>query len=302
MTGCLFDANCFAEHNNSGHPENAGRLALVQAAGNVKQIPLRPATDEELQTVHTTDHLRRIHAECEKGGGMLDEDTYCCPQSESVARNAAGGLIDLSMKVLDGSIANGFGITRPPGHHATADQTMGFCLFNSVAVAAAALRLNGVARVAVVDFDVHHGNGTQDIFYEDGTVLYLSSHQYPHFPGTGLAEETGRGNGVGFTLNHPLKAGSGDTEFLAAYENNLIPALTRFAPEFILVSAGYDAHQQDPLAGLNVTTACFGKLSELLVQAAGDLCNGKIVFTLEGGYNPQALVGCIDATMQVLTN
>jgi len=300
MTGFLHDPEFFARHNQPGHAENADRLALVPGAGFAPVVPWRTATDAELLAVHTPGHLQRVTEMCAAGGGMLDPDTYCGKDSDTVARAAAGGLVDLSCAVWDRTHANGLALTRPPGHHATADRAMGFCLYNTVAVAAAALRRRGVTRVAIVDFDVHHGNGTQDIFYADGTVLYLSSHQYPHYPGTGAESETGRGPGLGYTLNHPLPAGAGDKQLLAAYENHLLPALAEFQPGFVLVSAGYDAHAADPLAGLNVTTAGFSQLVGLLVQAAAELCEGRIVFSLEGGYNPQALAECLIATGKIL--
>lgn len=301
MTGYLHDPCCFSAHDSQGHPEKSGRLAMVLAAENMPFIPFRPASDQELLLVHTADHLQRLKTQCEDGGGMLDADTYCCPESELVARDTVGGLIDLCLGVLHGSHSNGLALVRPPGHHATANQAMGFCLFNNVAVAAAVLLGQGVSRVAIVDFDVHHGNGTQDIFYDDDSVLYLSSHQYPHYPGSGAASEKGSGKGLGFTFNHPLDAGSGDKEFLAAYNDILLPALGSFAPEFILVSAGFDAHQKDPLAGLNVSTSGFATLIRQLVLTAGNLCDGKIVFSLEGGYHPQALGHCVDATVEILS-
>jgi len=301
MTGMLSEPGYFARHNTPDHPENAGRLALFSVAENVLSSTRRAAFDEELLAVHSAEHLQRLRATCAAGGGRLDPDTYCGPQSEEVARAAAGGLIDLCGAVLDRTHGNGLALIRPPGHHATAARAMGFCLYNHVAVAAKALVGQGVARVAIVDFDVHHGNGTQDIFYADPSVLYLSSHQFPHYPGTGAASEKGHGPGVGYTVNHPLAAGTGDEEFLAAYRDHLIPALVDFRPGFVLVSAGYDAHVADPLADLRVTTAGFAELVRMLVQAAGELCGGRIVFSLEGGYNPEALAACLTETVAVLT-
>ncbi len=300
MTGLLHDPEFFAQHNQSDHAENAERLALLPEFESAERVQWRAATDAELLAVHTPGHLKRVMDQCANGGGMLDPDTYCGPASETVARAAAGGLIDLCFGVNDGDYDNGLALTRPPGHHATADRAMGFCLYNTVAVAAAALCERGGSRVAIVDIDVHHGNGTQDIFYEDDTVLYLSSHQYPHYPGTGAATETGQGKGEGFTLNHPLNAGAGDAEILSAYRDHLLPALAEFQPGFVLVSAGYDAHIADPLAGLNVTSAGFSTLVKLLVQAAAELCAGKIVFSLEGGYVPHALAECLAETAAIL--
>ncbi len=299
-SGLLHDPGFFSAHNSDQHPENVHRLSMLGDLDFGSLVDPRPATDAELQAVHTAGHLQTITGQCLNGGGFLDPDTYCCPESEIVARAASGGLVDLCFGVLDGAFANGLALVRPPGHHATADQAMGFCLYNHIAVAAAALKNRGVSRVCIVDFDVHHGNGTQDIFYEDDSVLYLSSHQYPHYPGTGSTGETGRGKGVGFTLNHHLEAGSGDDELLAGYQDHLLPRLADFRPEFVLVSAGFDGHADDPLAGLNTTTAGYRQLMDLLIQEAGQWCEGKIVFVLEGGYNPRALADCLGETMTAL--
>jgi len=299
-TGVIFDSDFFAGHNKSQHAENAQRLSLLDGFAGLTKVDHRPATDHELLAIHTPEHLEAISSFCSNGGGFLDPDTYCGTKSESIARSASGGLIDLCSSVRAGQLDNGLAIVRPPGHHATSDRAMGFCLYNHVAVAAAALIAQGVSKVCIVDFDVHHGNGTQDIFYEDDSVLYLSSHQYPHYPGTGALTDTGQGQGLGFTLNHPLEAGSGDDEFLDAYRNHLLPRMVEFEPDFILISAGYDGHVDDPLAGLNITTSGFRKLVDLLIQSASQLCQGKIVFVLEGGYNPQALADCLEQTYQSL--
>jgi acetoin utilization deacetylase AcuC-like enzyme len=300
MTGLLHDLDFFSRHNNPGHAEHAGRLALVKKLPNMDICQRRPATDDELRAAHTEQHIKRVMEQCSHGGGMLDADTYCGPESEIVAREAAGSLVDLALGVLEGVYTNGLALTRPPGHHATSDQAMGFCLYNNIAVAAAALRSRGVPRVAIIDFDVHHGNGTQDIFYSDDAVLYVSSHQYPHYPGSGAVSEIGFGPGVGFTMNHPLDSGAGDSEFLDAYRRSLLPAVEAFNPDFILVSAGYDAHEADPLAELNVSTKGFAHLVEMLVQTAGETCDGRIVFALEGGYEPRALADCLADTAQIL--
>lgn len=302
MTGFLHDPIFFSQHNKQSHPENSSRLALVQKPENVQPCGHRPATDDELLAVHSIDHLNRVKAKCSGGGGMLDPDTYCLPESEAVARSAAGGLVDLSLGVLDGTYANGLAVVRPPGHHATRNEAMGFCLYNYVAVAAAAIRANGIPKVAIIDFDVHHGNGTQDIFYADDSVLYVSSHQYPHFPGSGTASEKGTGAGDGFTVNCPLAEGDGDEEFLGAYRDNLLPVVVAFDPDFILVSAGYDAHASDPLAGLRVSTEGFVTLVGMLMQMADETCGGKIVFSLEGGYEASALGACLQETARILGN
>lgn len=300
VTGLVHDPGYFGVHNRAQHAENAQRLSLLGDLQLGVISPHRPATDSELLAVHTPAHLKSIASFCAKGGGFLDSDTYCCPESEFIARSASGGLVELCLGVLSGQFDNALAILRPPGHHATADRAMGFCLYNHIAVAAAALKTQGVSRVCVVDFDVHHGNGTQDIFYDDDSVLFLSSHQYPHYPGTGATADTGRGSGQGFTLNHQLEAGSGDDEFIAGYRDLLIPRMVEFKPDFILVSAGYDGHVDDPLAGLNITTQGHRKLADMLVQSADKLCGGKIVFSLEGGYHQQALADCLGETLKSL--
>ena len=299
-TGLLHDPDFFAGHNRAQHAENNLRLGELGDLGSCHLVGCRPATDEELLAAHTPNHMQTITAQCQRGGGFLDPDTYCGPDSEAISREASGGLIDLCLQVLDGAYSNGLALVRPPGHHATADQAMGFCLYNHIAVAAAALKARGLPRICIIDFDVHHGNGTQDIFYEDDAVLYLSSHQYPHFPGTGSTAEIGRGKGHGFTLNHPLKSGDGDEEFVAGYREHLLPRLAHFKPRFILVSAGYDGHVDDPLAHLNITAKGYTEVVNMLMQAAAQHCDGKIVFALEGGYNPHALAECLDSTIQSL--
>jgi acetoin utilization deacetylase AcuC-like enzyme len=193
-------------------------------------------------------------------------------------------------------------MVRPPGHHAEADRAMGFCLFNNVAVGAAWARVRGLERVAIVDYDVHHGNGTQWIFYEDPTVLFVSSHQYPFYPGTGAAEERGRGAGVGYTVNVPLPAGSTDADFAQAYRDVVIPALQDFRPQLVLVSAGFDAHERDPLAGMLMTTDGYGALTAMLLQAADDLCDGRIVFVTEGGYDTRSLAECCQRVIDLASD
>ena len=227
--------------------------------------------------------------------GHLDADTYYSAGSWEAALLAAGAVVDLATAVHGGTLDNGMAFVRPPGHHATRDRAMGFCLLNHVAVAAATLAASG-ARVAIVDFDVHHGNGTQDIFYDDGRVLYCSTHQSPFYPGTGAVAERGEGRGLGATINVPLPEGAGDRALLAAYDEVILPAMARFGPDVVIASAGFDAHQADPLASLQVTEAGYAQLVRRLASAAG----GRLAMALEGGYSLEVLGRCAVVAMEAL--
>jgi acetoin utilization deacetylase AcuC-like enzyme len=221
---------------------------------------------------------------------FLDADTSTCPVSFDAALRAAGGMISAIDSVLSGEVDRAFPLVRPPGHHAEADRAMGFCLFNNVAVGAAYLtEVKGLERVLVIDWDIHHGNGTQHIFYDTSKVLYFSTHQYPFYPGTGAAEEVGSGEGKGYTVNVPMEPGMGDDEFVRIFEEILKPIIDQYKPEFILVSAGFDIYFEDPLGGMKVSHEVFAKLTRLLTDEADKICDGKIVFLLEGGYNLDGL-------------
>jgi acetoin utilization deacetylase AcuC-like enzyme len=288
-----------------GHPERPERAEALSAVAGAFQeqggevIEPRLATDEDLLRVHAQEHVDAIVATRGKAT-MIDEDTFTSPDSDEVARLAAGAVMSGVDRVLDGPKGSrALVLVRPPGHHAEADRAMGFCLYNNIAVGAAYARQRGCARVAIVDYDVHHGNGTQWIFYEDPTVLFVSSHQYPFYPGTGAASEKGRGNGLGFTLNVPLDAGATDDDVERKYADQVIPAVRQFKPDLLMVSAGFDAHEMDPLGQLRMTTEGFGRLTKMLLDVADDLCDGRVVLVTEGGYDLDALKACLQEVIRV---
>ncbi len=300
----------FQAHDTGRHPENASRVAALDkmatgllAAPESKFIKLEPtpASLEQIEAVHNQGYVSRLKRYCEQGGGQLDMNTLVSSRSFEVATYAVGGLISGVKAVLDGEAANAFGLVRPPGHHAVAREALGFCLFNNVAIAARyLLDVCRLERILIVDWDVHHGNGTQDIFYDDPRVLFFSSHQAGIYPGSGSLWEVGQGRGKGFNLNLPLPGGSGDAIFEYAYESILEPIAARFKPEFVLVSAGYDGHWRDPLAGLNLSTAGYARLTGRIKQIADSYCQGRLALTLEGGYDLTALTASVEATLKVL--
>jgi acetoin utilization deacetylase AcuC-like enzyme len=306
MPLAIVTSNRFADHvTPPGHPERIERAEAMQVVADRARgagheiVEPRLATDDELARVHTEEHLETI-ASARGRTAMLDEDTFMSPQSDEVARLAAGAVLTAIDRVLDGPPrTRAFAMVRPPGHHAEADRAMGFCLYNSIAVGAAAARARGVERVAVVDFDVHHGNGTQWIFYEDPSVLFVSSHQYPFYPGTGAASETGRGDGAGATVNLPLEVGATDGDFDTVYRELATPILEEFRPDLLLVSAGFDAHADDPLAGMRMSGEGFTRLLTRLIGAADHLCNGRVVLVTEGGYDTAALADCCHRVIEV---
>jgi len=275
------------------HPERPARLdaarrAMETAPIRTTAVAARPATDEELARVHDPGFLDEM-ARLRGRSCYLDPDTYICPASIDVARLAAGASVAIVDAIIDTGVTKGVALVRPPGHHAGRTRAMGFCLFNNVAVAAAQARARGMQRVAVVDWDVHHGNGTQEIFLCDPHVLYISVHQSPLYPGTGFADEVGEEDGTGYTVNVPLAAGAGDATYAAAFERVILPILESYAPELVLVSAGFDASARDPLAQMQLSAEAFGFMAKKLSAVAATSAEGRMVMFLEGGYDLQAI-------------
>jgi acetoin utilization deacetylase AcuC-like enzyme len=293
-----------ARHVARGHPERPERIRACLQALEASQVNAAvtepgPASREDLERVHDPGYLDRLERLSKRGGGQVDPDTYVCPASFEVASRAAGACCMAVEAALE-SARRSFCLVRPPGHHASQRTAMGFCLVNHVAVGAGLALARGAGRVAIVDIDVHHGNGTQDIFWEDPRVLYLSLHQYPWYPGTGALEETGAGAGAGTTVNIPLSAGTGDSGYLAAMSRVAGPALRAFRPEVMLVSAGFDAHQRDPLALMEMTAQGYAAMTSQLVALAEEICEGKIMMTLEGGYDLEGLSSSFVATLEAM--
>jgi acetoin utilization deacetylase AcuC-like enzyme len=297
------DARFRAHEAGPGHPECPERLdaidrALADSGLGLVEVPSRPAQPEELLRVHDPSLVQRL--EGVRGRAVsLDPDTATSPGSVDAAFLAAGGTIDLALQIARKEAPPGMALVRPPGHHATRDRAMGFCLLNNVAIATAALRATGLAsRVAIYDWDVHHGNGTEAIFYEDPEVLYLSTHQWPQYPGTGARSHTGRGKGEGATVNVPLPAGTDDETLLAVTDQILAPKVRAFRPDMILISAGFDPYEQDPIGGFQITVGGFKALAERWRDLAGELCEGKIAATLEGGYHLEGLGASVRAVLE----
>jgi acetoin utilization deacetylase AcuC-like enzyme len=303
----LYDCPEFRQHDSGpGHPERPERLDAIRdglrAAGleaRLRVLAPRRATVEELQRVHATEHVERILATRGRTA-RFDADTQAGPRSCDAALLAAGAVVEAVERVLGGELDGAFCLSRPPGHHAERERAMGFCLFNNVAVAAAHALARGLARVLIVDFDVHHGNGTQAMFYSDPRVLYVSSHAYPFYPGSGAASEVGEGQGRGFTLNLPLPHGMGDAEYSALYRAIVLPVARAFDPELVLVSAGFDAYDGDPLAGMRVTDRGYAHLASICVEAARGSARGRVVAALEGGYSFEGLAAGSGALVRAL--
>lgn len=306
MATLLFYDPIFLAHNpGPSHPERKERLeaiveGLVPLPGGVRmRAPSRRAEERELLRVHEEDYVEAI-LRLRGESGFLDRDTFISPGSVDAAVLAAGAGVELVGEVLSGRVENGFGLVRPPGHHAEADRAMGFCVFNNVAVAAAEAISQGIKRVLIVDWDVHHGNGTQNIFYDRRDVLFFSAHQFPFYPGTGDFDERGAGEGEGYTINVPLHLGCGDADYGCALKEILVPAAAAYRPELVLVSAGFDAADGDPLASMHVSTRGFSAMCGLVRDIAEEYAEGRLILMLEGGYDARALAKNVRACAEVL--
>jgi acetoin utilization deacetylase AcuC-like enzyme len=296
-TALIYDP-AYLRHDTGRHPENADRLRVILSAlegdqslwERVKKIAPRPATDEDITRCHTSALLDHIRTLCERGIPFVDLDTAISPESFEVAKLAAGGAIAAVDQVFSGDADNAFIFVRPPGHHATSNRAMGFCLFNNAAIAARyAQARHGAERVLIIDWDVHHGNGTQDIFYKDASVFFFSTHQYPYYPGTGSATETGDGRGEGATLNIPLRAATPARSHREAFSDALAAIEKRFPPDLVIISAGFDSRRGDPLGGLMLEDSDFREMTKEVMGLAERHASARVVSILEGGYNLETL-------------
>jgi acetoin utilization deacetylase AcuC-like enzyme len=308
-TGLVYHPAYLDHDMGAGHPESPNRLrAILQqlersgTAGRVRKIEPRKAEDEWITQIHSPSYVAALNTHQPASGRVaLDADTSMSPGSLPAAYLAAGGALAAVDAIMRGDVEHAFCAVRPPGHHAETARAMGFCLFNNVAIAARYVQKKyGLSRVLIVDWDVHHGNGTQHSFEQDPSILFFSTHQYPHYPGTGQATERGTGAGEGFTINVPMEAGDGDDEYHAIFLNVLLPAAEAFKPEFVIISAGFDAHRDDPLASMGLTEAGYSDLTGLVVGIAKRHAQGRLLSALEGGYNLTALGASVDAHLKVL--
>jgi len=306
MSLVLIHSERFVEHQTPpGHPERPERAEVFDAVAGIWRkrggdvVAPRAATGEQLARVHDEAYLRRIE-DVSGRAVALDPDTYTSPESVEIALLAAGAAVEAVERAMNGPALRALALVRPPGHHAERNRAMGFCLYNNVAVAAAHARALGAGRVAIVDYDVHHGNGTQHMFEEDPSVLYISTHQYPYYPGTGAAEEVGRGEGAGTTINLPLEAGAFDEDYRLVFAEVVGPVLRQFKPNLLLISAGFDAHERDPLGGMRLTTPAFGAMTGELRVIADECCDGRLAAVTEGGYDLHALAASLEAVTRSL--
>ena len=302
----LIHSDRFAEHQTPpGHPERPERAEVMGVVASEwrrqggEVVAPREATSEQLRRVHDGEYLTRI-ADTAGRAVALDVDTYTSPETHEIALLAAGAAVEAVERVMGGVATRALALVRPPGHHAGRNRAMGFCVYNNIAVAAAHARALGVSRLAIVDYDVHHGNGTEHLFETDPSILYVSAHQFPFYPGTGPAEEVGRGRGEGLTVNLPLEVGATDDDYRIVFAEVIVPVLRQFRPELLLASAGFDAHERDPLGGMRLTSGAFAAMTSDLRQVAEECCGGRLAAVTEGGYDLSALAESLLGVVKVL--
>ena len=307
--GLVFHQAYLEHEMGSGHPESPERLRSIwshlESTGTLArmlQLESQEASKDRVAAVHARSYITQLERRAPVSGyASLDPDTTLCPGTLKAAYLAAGGVLGAVDAVMSRQADQVFCAVRPPGHHAEADRAMGFCFFNNVAIAAKyILQHHGLQRVLIVDWDVHHGNGTQHTFYEDSSVLFFSTHQFPHYPGTGRATESGSGEGKGLTINVPLSGGQGDDEYLEVFQKVLVPAADSFQPEFVLISAGFDAHRDDPLASMNLTEHGYASLTHVVADIAKRHASGRLISCLEGGYNLKGLAASVERHIRAL--
>lgn len=307
-TGFVYHPDYLKHQTGEQHPENSRRLVHLlehlQETELLQQLELIEPYNSSLKwirLIHSPNYIKSIEEACKNGVEMLDADTTISRDSYNVALLAVGGVLAGVDAVIHNKVENAFCAVRPPGHHAEFERAMGFCIFNNIAIATRyTQKKHNLKKILIVDWDAHHGNGTQNAFYQDPTVYYFSVHQFPHYPGTGKEDEIGEKEGTGFTLNMPMAAGSGDLEYREAFQNILYPAAKKFSPDFILISAGFDGHKDDPLSNLNLTAEGYKYLTQIIMDLAKECCQGKLVSILEGGYNLKAFSESVEAHITAL--
>ena len=305
-TGVVKDMRYLRHSAGFGHPESPERLAAIYEmlhnplmAWKFIEIEPREATHKEIETIHTPSYVEYIAGTAGQSSVYLDPDTATSPESYEIAKLAVGGVCNAIDSVMEKKVDNAFALVRPPGHHAEADSAAGFCIFNNIAIGAMhAILKHHLKKVLIVDWDLHHGNGTQHSFYSDPRVLYFSTHQYPYYPGTGSLQEIGQGKAEGYTINVPLSVGAGDASFVKIFRKILQPVALKFKPQLVLLSAGFDTYYQDPLGGMRVTADGFAALTRILMNIAESYCNGRFVAVLEGGYHLAGLTQSVKAVLE----